>query len=40
VTGVQTCVFRSVVPDAWHHTNTDLYGHLPVTKVLKEVLGA
>ena len=29
-----------VVPDAWHHTNTDLYGHLPVTKVLKEVLGA
>ena len=27
-----------VVPDAWHHTNTDLYGHLPVTKVLKEVL--
>ena len=28
-----------VVPDAWHHTNTDLYGHLPVTKVLKDVLG-
>ena len=28
-----------VVPDAWHHTNTDLVGHLPVTKVLKEVLG-
>lgn len=28
-----------VVPDAWHHTNTDLYGHLPVTRVLKEVLG-
>ncbi|MDK9695638.1 MAG: hypothetical protein OEL76_04545 [Siculibacillus sp.] len=27
-----------VVPDAWHHTNTELYGHLPVTKVLKEVL--
>lgn len=27
-----------VVPDAWHHTNTDLLGHLPVTKVLKEVL--
>lgn len=27
-----------VVPDAWHHTNTDLYGHLPVTKVLKEIL--
>ncbi len=27
-----------VVPDAWHHTNTDLYGHLPVTRVLKEVL--
>jgi hypothetical protein len=28
-----------VVPDAWHHTNTDLLGHLPVTRVLKEVLG-
>lgn len=28
-----------VVPDAWHHTNTDLYGHLPVTKVLQEILG-
>lgn len=28
-----------VVPDAWHHTNTDLYGHLPVTKVLREILG-
>ena len=28
-----------VVPDAWHHTNTELLGHLPVTKVLKEVLG-
>lgn len=28
-----------VVPNAWHHTNTDLYGHLPVTKVLREVLG-
>ncbi len=28
-----------VVPDAWHHTNTDLVGHLPVTRVLKEVLG-
>lgn len=26
-----------VVPDAWHHTNTDLFGHLPVTKVLKKV---
>lgn len=29
-----------VVPDAWHHTNTELYGHLPVTRVLKEVLEA
>ena len=29
-----------VVPDAWHHTNTDLLGHLPVTRVLTEVLGA
>ena len=28
-----------VVPDAWHHTNTELLGHLPVTRVLKEVLG-
>lgn len=27
-----------VVPDAWHHTNTELYGHIPVTRVLKEVL--
>lgn len=26
-----------VVPDAWHHTNTDLFGHLPVTAVLKEI---
>lgn len=28
-----------VVPDAWHHTNTALVGHLPVTKILKEILG-
>ncbi|MBB3452179.1 hypothetical protein FHT86_000435 [Rhizobium sp. BK313] len=26
------------VPHAWHHTNTDLSGHLPVTSVLKEIL--
>ncbi|MDL2405081.1 hypothetical protein PY650_05325 [Rhizobium calliandrae] len=26
------------VPHAWHHTNTDLNGHLPVTAVLKEIL--
>ena len=26
------------VPDAWHHTNTDLYGHVPVTRVVKELL--
>ncbi|MDL2397334.1 hypothetical protein [Rhizobium mayense] len=26
------------VPHAWHHTNTDLNGHLPVTSVLKEIL--
>ena len=29
-----------VVPDAWHHTNTELYGHIPVTRVLKEVLAS
>lgn len=29
-----------VVPDAWHHTNTDLYGHLPVTRVLKDLFAA
>ena len=29
-----------VVPDAWHHTNTDYVGHVPVTKILKEVLEA
>ena len=29
-----------VVPGAWHHTNTDLFGHLPVTKVLTELFGA
>ena len=27
-----------VVPDAWHHTNTDYVGHVPVTKILKELL--
>lgn len=27
-----------VVPDAWHHTNTAFVGHLPVTRVLKEIL--
>ncbi|MCE1234945.1 MAG: hypothetical protein LWW93_01175 [Hyphomicrobiales bacterium] len=27
-----------VVPDAWHHTNTDFVGHIPVTKVLKGIL--
>ncbi|MEF0938660.1 hypothetical protein [Rhizobium sp. BR 362] len=26
------------IPHAWHHTNTDLAGHLPVTAVLKEIL--
>ncbi|MEF0863171.1 hypothetical protein QDX27_05040 [Rhizobium sp. BR 318] len=26
------------IPHAWHHTNTDLAGHLPVTRVLKEIL--
>lgn len=26
-----------VVPDAWHHTNTELFGHLPVTKVLRDL---
>lgn len=29
-----------VVPGAWHHTNTELPMHLPVTTVLREVLGA
>lgn len=28
-----------VVPDAWHHTNTDFVGHLPVTKILKDLVG-
>ncbi|MBB6484286.1 hypothetical protein [Rhizobium lusitanum] len=28
------------VPHAWHHTNTDLNGHLPVTATLKEILAA
>ncbi|WP_105384147.1 hypothetical protein [Neorhizobium alkalisoli] len=27
-----------VVPQAWHHTNTELPGHLPVTAVLREIL--
>ena len=27
-----------VVPDAWHHTNTELPAHLPVTEALKAVL--
>ncbi|AYG59791.1 hypothetical protein [Rhizobium jaguaris] len=26
------------IPHAWHHTNTDLNGHLPVTSVLKQIL--
>jgi hypothetical protein len=26
------------VPDAWHHTNTRLPHHVPVTQVLKDVL--
>jgi len=29
-----------VVPHAWHHTNTELPAHLPVTKTLKAVLKA
>lgn len=29
-----------VVPGAWHHTNTELPMHVPVTAVLREVLGA
>jgi hypothetical protein len=29
-----------VVPDAWHHTNTDLVGHLPVTSLMRDVLAA
>jgi hypothetical protein len=28
------------VPQAWHHTNTDLGGHLPVTMTLMEILAA
>jgi len=28
------------VSHAWHHTNTDLNGHLPVTTTLKEILAA
>ena len=27
-----------VVPRAWHHTNTDLYWHLPVTKTFKNLI--
>ncbi len=27
------------VPAAWHHTNTDLFFHLPVTKTMRQVLG-
>ncbi len=27
-----------VVPQAWHHTNTELPSHLPVTAVLREIL--
>ena len=27
-----------VVQNAWHHTNTELYAHLPVAKTLREVL--
>ncbi|NEI71447.1 hypothetical protein GR212_17855 [Rhizobium lusitanum] len=26
------------IPQAWHHTNTDLGGHLPVTTTLREIL--
>ena len=26
------------IPHAWHHTNTDLNGHLPVTSTLREIL--
>ncbi|ENN87936.1 hypothetical protein RHSP_49545 [Rhizobium freirei PRF 81] len=26
------------VPHAWHHTNTDLNGHLPVTATLRDIL--
>ena len=26
------------IPHAWHHTNTDFGGHLPVTSTLKEIL--
>ncbi|WP_271025208.1 hypothetical protein [Rhizobium sp. RCAM05973] len=28
------------IPHAWHHTNTDLGGHLPVTSTLREILAA
>jgi hypothetical protein len=27
-----------LVPDAWHHTNTELYAHLPVTRSLRQIL--
>jgi hypothetical protein len=29
----------AVVPDAWHHTNTDLFGAIAVTKILKDLWG-
>lgn len=29
----------AVMLDAWHHTNTDLFGHIPVTRVLKDLWG-
>lgn len=28
----------AIVPDAWHHTNTDFVGHVPVTRILKKIL--
>ena len=28
-----------LAPNAWHHTNTELPAHLPVTKTLRKVLG-
>lgn len=28
------------IPQAWHHTNTDLGGHLPVTATLRAILAA
>ena len=29
-----------VLVEGWHHTNTDFVGHIPVTKVLREILAA